>query len=64
MNDRPITQSDVEAAQRGLRMVPMSLVDLDALMQEFPANHILFAGRVIHVAAKQMYAAKKRMGAQ
>lgn len=59
--DFNITQKDLDAAARGLRMVGMSVQALQELAES--QNLDVFAGRVIYMAAKQMAAAKRRMGA-
>jgi hypothetical protein len=61
--DNEPNQSDIEAAQRGNNMVGMSLVDLDDLIRLMEGKSD-FAARVTVAAAKQMIAAKKRMGAK
>jgi hypothetical protein len=61
--ERRITQDDMNAAARGLRMAGMSVAELEVLIAEHPAASPLFASRVIHEAAKQIRAAKLRMGA-
>lgn len=62
-DERAIEQGDVVAAQRGLNMVGMSLLDLKDLVREHEGKNV-FASKVIVVAAKQMIAAKSRMGAR
>jgi len=58
---RRITQDDLNAAARGLRMLSMSPSELDDLAQEFSGKEA-FASQVIVLAARQMAAAKRRMG--
>lgn len=60
--DRPITPADIHAAQRGLGMLGMDIHDLRALVKEMSTRDT-FAARVIAMGAKQMLAAKLRMGA-
>ena len=60
-DDRDPNQSDLDAAARGLRMTGMSPSELDDLSKEHE-NKPLFASRVIFLAARQMAAAKRRMG--
>ena len=61
--DRKITQDDLNAAQRGLNMIAMSLAELRELMMKHEHGR-LFADRVIARAARQMLHAKHRMGAR
>jgi hypothetical protein len=61
--DRDPNQSDLDAAARGLRMTSMSPNELDDLAKEH-AGKEMFASKVIVLAAKQMAAAKRRMGAR
>lgn len=60
--ERPITPADIHAAQRGLNMLGMSAHDLRKLIDEMASKNT-FAARVISMGAKQMLAAKLRMGA-
>ena len=62
-SDRPITQDDLNAAARGLKMVGMSLADLDDLIK-WHKDQDLFASRVIVAAAKQIRAVKLANGAR
>ena len=57
------TQGDLDAAARGLKMVSMSLLDLDDLIIEFALKDT-FAAQAITMAAKQIRAEKECMGAQ
>lgn len=61
-DDREPDQSDIEAAQRGNNMVGMSVADLNDLVRLMEGKPT-FAAKVTVIAAKQMIAAKKRMGA-
>ena len=61
--DREPNQGDLDAAARGLRMTGMSPSELDDLAREHEGKP-LFASKVIYLAAKQMAAAKRRMGAR
>ena len=56
-----ITQDDLNAAAKGLRMLSMSPSELDDLAQEFSGKEV-FAAQVIVLAARQMAASKRRMG--
>lgn len=58
---RQITQDDLNAAARGLGMHRYSYYDLTVLMDQHK-NDSNFAGKVIYAAAKQMRAAKSRVG--
>lgn len=58
------TQEDVEAAQRGLRMVAMSIAELKELATLHTKLQPNFADRVIVIGANLMIAAKRRMGAK
>ena len=58
-----VTQSDIDAAAKGLRMLSMSLNELDDLIDEF-ADKPAFAARAVYSAARQMRASKLRMGAK
>lgn len=58
-----ITQSDLNAAARGLNMLGMSPMDLEDLIKEFSGKPA-FASKVVVMAAKQMLASKRRMGAR
>lgn len=60
---RKPTQSDIETAQRGLRMVGMSVADLRELANDHE-NKEMFASKVIALGARQMIAAKRRAGAR
>jgi hypothetical protein len=62
--ERVIKQDDLEAAQRGLNMIAMSVADLETLMAEHHPVSPMFASRVIHAAAKQMRAVKLATGAR
>lgn len=61
-SDRAITQDDMNAAARGNNMLGMSVSDLRSLIADMEGKD-LFAAKVTVAAAKQMLAAKKRMGA-
>jgi hypothetical protein len=56
-------QSAMNAAARGLNMNGMSLLDLKDLIREFEGKGTQAAKDIV-AAAKQMMAAKKRMGAR
>lgn len=56
------TQSDMDSAARGLRMLSLSPGELDSLAAQH-ADSDMFAGQVIAAAARQMAAAKRRVGA-
>lgn len=58
---KTITQDDMDAAARGLRMISMHADDLRALVRDFKTSSN-FAGQVTAQAARQMLAAKKRVG--
>ena len=62
-DDREPDQKDIEAAQRGNNMLGMSLADLGDLVRLMEGKQT-FAANVTVVAAKQMIASKKRMGAK
>ena len=57
---RAVTQDDINAAARGLRMLTMPQDDLKQLVKE--TNPDNFAGAVIIAAAKQMIGAKRQVG--
>lgn len=57
-----VTQSDMNAAARGLNMLAMSVGELKSLAKS--QNTAVFAGLVIQRAALQMAASKRRMGAR
>jgi hypothetical protein len=57
---RGITQDDINAAARGLRMLTMPQDELKQLVKE--TNPDNFAGAVIIAAAKQMIGAKRQVG--
>lgn len=61
--EREPDQSDLNAAARGLNMLGMSPLDLEDLIKE-TAGKTMFASKATHLAAKQMLAAKRRMGAR
>lgn len=54
-----MTQDDLNAAARGLRMATMSVHELDALIAEFAAKDT-FAAQVIAAAARQIRSVKLR----
>lgn len=60
MKDRKIDQSDLNAAAKS--MLGMSVPDLDELIREMDGKDA-FAAKVTVAAAKQMRAARLRMGA-
>lgn len=59
-----ITQDDLNAAARGLRLAAMPLADLTTLLLQHDKRVKLFADAVIVLACEQMIAAKERVGAQ
>ena len=61
-DEREPDQSDVESAQRGNNMVGMSIPDLKDLISSMEGKST-FASKAILTGAKQMLAAKRRMGA-
>ena len=54
-----MTQADLNAAARGLRMLAMGVHELDALIAEFSAKDT-FAARTIVAAARQIRSVKLR----
>lgn len=62
-DDRDPDQSDLNSAARGLGMLGKSIAELEDIVRVHEGNS-MFASRVIMMAAKQMIAAKKRMGAR
>lgn len=63
MKQRPITNTDIWAAARGLNMFNMSVEELDKLIEERTRETIdhydtLFASRVILAAARQVRVVK------
>lgn len=56
---RDMTQDDLNAAARGLRMATMPVHELDALIAEFTAKDT-FAARVIAAAARQIRGVRAR----
>jgi hypothetical protein len=61
--EREPDQSDLNAAARGLNMLRMGPSELEDLIKE-TAGKTMFASKAVHLAAKQMLAAKRRMGAR
>lgn len=62
-DDREPNQSDLNSAARGLNMNGKSLSELDEIIKQHEGKS-MFASKVIYLAAKQMRAAKARMGAK
>ena len=60
---RPVTQDDMNAAARGLRMLSMEPAELRDLIREYTGKTD-FAATVIKKSAEQMLASKVRMGAR
>ena len=61
--DREPDQSDINAAASGLRMTGKSVSELEDIMRQHEGKE-MFASKAIYLAAKQMKAAKLRMGAR
>lgn len=61
---RAVTQDDLNAAARGLRMIALTPGELAALARQHRHDAPMFASRAIHHAAVQMRVAKLRMGAR
>ena len=60
-DEREPDQSDMNAAAKGLRMLGMEAFELQELIDRYKTS-TQFAGKAIHLAAKQMLASKKRVG--
>ena len=57
----PITQDVRNISQRGLKMAAMSLLELEALIEEHHHN-LTFSSQIITDAARQILAVKLVMG--
>jgi hypothetical protein len=61
MNTRPLTQDVRNIAQRDLRLANLSLLELEALIEEYRHN-LTFSSQIIVRAARQILGVKRAMG--